>query len=280
MTEAPTAELLAHLEAYYDLVPRATADPEQIGPFTLFVARSGWPCYARPTLGGTGVFTADDVAAVRTRQHQLGVPESFEWVAETSPGVADAVRAGGLVVHEHPLLVLVRPPLLVPPPPRTHVRFLGADDPMVPVAQSVAGLGFAASGTQVGPAGPAERDAAPATRAREQVEHLRAQLRTGTTVMAVVEDDVLGAVAVGSHNPRGDVSEVVGVATLPAARRRGLATALTSALVEHALGHGVQTVFLSAGGVAVARVYERVGFRQVGTACIAEPDQPSQPDQL
>jgi len=35
----------------------------------------------------------------------------------------------------------------------------------------------------------------------------------------------------------------------------------------------VQTVFLSAGGLEVARVYERVGFRQVGTACIAEPEQ-------
>ncbi len=276
MTEAPTAELLARLEAYYDLVPRATADPEQIGPFTLFVARSGWPFYARPTLGGTGVFTVGDVVAVRARQHQLGVPESFEWVAETSPGVADTVRAGGLVVHEHPLLVLVRPPLLVPPPPRTHVRFVGADDPLVPVAQSVAGLGFAASGTQVGPTGPAERDAALAAQPPEQAEHLRAQLRAGTTVLAVVEDDVQGVVAVGSHNPRGDVSEVVGVATLPAARRRGLATALTSALVEHALGHGVRTVFLSAGGVEVARVYERVGFRQVGTACIAEPDRPDQ----
>lgn len=271
MTEAPTAELLARLEAYYDLVPRATAYPEQIGPFTLFVARAGWPYYARPTPGGNGVFTAGDVVAVRARQHQLGVPESFEWVAETSPGVADAVRAASLVVHEHPLLVLERPPLLVPPPPRTHVRFVGADDPLVPVTRVVAHLGFAASGTGVGRDGPAERDAALAAQPPEQTDHLRAQLRAGTTVLAVVEDDVQGVVAVGHHNPRGDVSEVVGVATLPSARRRGLATALTSALVEHALGHGVQTVFLSAGGDAVARVYERVGFRRVGTACTAEP---------
>jgi GNAT superfamily N-acetyltransferase len=274
VTEAATTELLARLEAYYDLVPRASADPEQIGPFTLFVARGGWPYYARPTLGGPDVFTAGDVVAVRARQRQLGVPESLEWVAETSPGVADAVRAAGLVVHEHPLLVLERPPLLIPPPPRTHVRFVGPDDPLVPVSRVVAHLGFAASGTEVGPDGPAERDAALAAQPPEEADHVRAELRAGTTVLAVVEDDVQGVVAVGHHNPRGDVSEVVGVATLPAARRRGLATAVTSALVEHALGHGVQTVFLSAGGVEVARVYERVGFRRVGTACIAEPEQP------
>jgi hypothetical protein len=155
VTEVPAAALLTHLEAYYDLVPRASADPEQIGPFTLFVARAGWPYYARPTLGGPDGVTAGDVIAVRARQQQLGVPESFEWVAETSPGVMAAVRAAGLAVHEHPLLVLVRPPVLVPPPPRTHVRFLSADDPLVPVARAVADLGFADPGTQVGPAGPA-----------------------------------------------------------------------------------------------------------------------------
>ena len=34
---------------------------------------------------------------------------------------------------------------------------------------------------------------------------------------------------------------------------------------------GVSTVSLSAADDAVARVYERVGFRDVGVACAAEP---------
>jgi hypothetical protein len=33
---------------------------------------------------------------------------------------------------------------------------------------------------------------------------------------------------------------------------------------------GATTIFLSAGSDAVARVYERVGFVRVGTACVAE----------
>jgi RimJ/RimL family protein N-acetyltransferase len=33
----------------------------------------------------------------------------------------------------------------------------------------------------------------------------------------------------------------------------------------------MRTVFLSAQDDAVARVYERVGFVRVGTACMAEP---------
>jgi predicted GNAT family acetyltransferase len=69
----------------------------------------------------------------------------------------------------------------------------------------------------------------------------------------------------------GGVSEIVGVATLPAFRRRGLAAVVVDCLIDHALAHGVTTVFLSAGSDDVARVYARLGFRRVGTACTAEP---------
>jgi predicted GNAT family acetyltransferase len=41
--------------------------------------------------------------------------------------------------------------------------------------------------------------------------------------------------------------------------------------VDDARERGVRTIFLSAQDDAVARVYERVGFVRVGTACIAEP---------
>jgi predicted GNAT family acetyltransferase len=58
------------------------------------------------------------------------------------------------------------------------------------------------------------------------------------------------------------------VATLPAVRRQGLGGAVTAALVEDALARGAETVFISAGSEAIARVYARLGFKRVGTACI------------
>jgi predicted GNAT family acetyltransferase len=64
------------------------------------------------------------------------------------------------------------------------------------------------------------------------------------------------------------VTEVVGVATLPAARRQGLGQAVTGALVADALEHGAEIVFLSAGSDDIARLYARVGFRRVATACV------------
>jgi predicted GNAT family acetyltransferase len=68
-----------------------------------------------------------------------------------------------------------------------------------------------------------------------------------------------------------EVTEVVGVATLPSARRRGIGAAVTGALVAHALASGLGLVFLSAASDDVARIYERLGFRRVARAGIAEP---------
>ncbi|MFY9915867.1 MAG: hypothetical protein WAK18_14450, partial [Nocardioidaceae bacterium] len=81
------ADLLARLERYYDGVPRGRASAEELGPFTLFVATSGWPYYARPRLGVSGPFSADDVRVVLARQRELGVPQAIEWVDDTTTGL-------------------------------------------------------------------------------------------------------------------------------------------------------------------------------------------------
>ncbi|MDG4765395.1 GNAT family N-acetyltransferase [Solwaraspora sp. WMMD406] len=83
--------------------------------------------------------------------------------------------------------------------------------------------------------------------------------------------DLAAPVATGAANRVDDVAEIVGVGTLPAARRRGLGAAVTTALARHALDHGVALVFLAAGDDNAAVIYHRLGFRRVGTACVAEP---------
>ena len=92
-------------------------------------------------------------------------------------------------------------------------------------------------------------------------------LAAGRCVTFGAFDAELGAVG-GTHNPRGDVTEIAGVAVLPAHRRRGIAGHLTWALAADAADAGVRTVFMSAGSDDVARVYEGVGFQRVATACI------------
>ncbi|MFE2050980.1 GNAT family N-acetyltransferase [Streptomyces sp. NPDC059459] len=273
----PERALLDRLEEYYDAVPRHSARAEGHGPLTLFVREGqGWPFYARPARGWSGTLNASDVQKVRVRQRELGIPESFEWVAETTPKLRAAVEESGLVVHEHPLMVL-DPGTTVASPEglsdSVEVRIVGADDPVLPGALAVPHLAFAEPGTCVGLAGtPQLAQAIDALVADGSVDHAIVRIRAGLTVVAAAVEHGL-ALSAGQHQPLAGVSEIVGVGTLPAVRRRGLALAVTAALVADARSQGAATVFLSAGDDDVARVYARLGFRKIGTALIAEPSE-------
>ncbi|MEP6650769.1 MAG: GNAT family N-acetyltransferase [Lapillicoccus sp.] len=263
---APPA-ILADLERYYDTAPRATCDTEELGSLTLFVARSGFPYYARPRLGVANEITADDVTAVLERQRELDVPQAVEWVHDTTPSLLPAARSAGMTVEECPLLVLAQDPF--EPDPAAGVRVVAADDPQLGLVRAAINVGFGNAGTSVGEASVAERDAEAAARP-ESAERIAELITAGLSVLAGAFHPQAGPVGGGNHNPRGDVTELVGVGVLPAYRRRGLAAAITARLARHAMDHGVETVFCSAHDDAVARVYESVGFRRVGTACIAE----------
>jgi GNAT superfamily N-acetyltransferase len=261
------SDLLQEIEDYYDAVPRAGSDTEDLGPFTLFVSRGGWPYYARPRRGWAGSPpTVDDVLQVLDRQRERGLPECFEWVDELAPGLVEVVERAGLVVERLPLLGLTGAARAAAVP-GAQVRIVAADDPELARITAMVSLGFASPGTEIGPVGP--DDLADAWPADDRVAHVRARMRAGRTVLAVATD-ANGPVAAGSHHPVAAVTEIVGVATLPSARRRGLGALVTAALVDHAHAGGVRLVFLSAGSDAVARVYERVGFVRVATACVAE----------
>lgn len=275
LRDRPEQILLDRLERYYDAVPRPGARAEDFGTLTLFVREGqGWPYYARPARGRSGAVDASDVARVRARQRELGVPESFEWVAEVTPALRAVAEASGLVVHEHPLLVLGPDAPALPadePDGGPRVRTVAPDDPVLASALAVPHLAFAEPGTGIGTAGVAElAEAVRAGAGDGSLEHVVARIEAGlTSVAAAVDGEV--ALCAGQHQPVGTVSEIVGVGTLPTARRRGLGRAVTAALVADARSRGVETVFLSADGDDVARIYARVGFRRVATALVAEP---------
>jgi ribosomal protein S18 acetylase RimI-like enzyme len=291
-------DVFDRLERFYDAVPRDGAVAEDIGSLVLFVRKgAGWPYYARPRLAADRAPSAADITAVRNRQRELGVPEAFEWVHEHDPDLLAVARSAGLQVLLAPLLVL-EPAALLPdlPLPGAAVRIVDPASPSfgadVAARQAVGRLGFsapqnaatgvagdapvllddlAADGTlAAGPAGPAERDAVEPPGV-EEVAGERRRAAAGLVVSALVESPTEGVLAGGVLQRVGRVAEIAGVATLPSARRRGFASQLTAALARHAVADGVDLVFLSAGDDDVARLYTRVGFRRIGTACIAEP---------
>jgi len=265
VTPPPESSVLRVLERYYDTAPRSACDVEDHGALTLFVRREGWPYYARPTLGRTADIGPDELTAVLARQRKLDLPRALEWVHETTPSLLATARAVGMTVEECPLLVLQGDPMS---PPDSRVRLVSADDPDLALVRAAVDVGFGTAGTAVGEASTAERDV---SAARPQTgPRIAALIEAGLMVFAGAFDPAAGPVGGGSHNPRGDATEIVGVAVLPAFRRQGLATALTALLARDAREHGVGLVFCSAQDDDVARVYESVGFRRVGTACVAE----------
>lgn len=271
------ADLLGRLERFYDAVPRDDARVEEFGGLVLFVSEGGgWSYYARPRPGATAPLSAADIEAVRARQRELGLPETFEWVHQNTPELLDLARAAGLSVLEAPLMVL--DPAALPAPESLSdvpVRLVDPTDPRfaadLAVRRAIAAVAFAAEGTAVGDAGPADRDARLLPLPPAELEEERLRARSGRRLSALAESPEEGALASGTAMRVGDVAEIVGIGTLPAARKRGLAAAVTAALARGLLDSGCDLVFLSAGSEEIARVYHRVGFRRVGTACIAEP---------
>ncbi len=257
MTSTSAPALLGTLETYYDTVPRAGATAEEVGPFTLFVKtdRDGFDYYARPRLGLDREPTADDVRRARKVLHARGVPEAFEWVHETTPSLTAAAREAGLAVHECPLLVLGAGALPAQPPTDARVVVLAPEAPEVEEVLGAVHAGF--GGTDAATPRPGAR--------------ARRLMAAGLMAHVGAFDAEGRAVGGGSHAPRDGTSELAGIAVLPRARRRGVGAAVTAALTADAVGRGVSTVFLSAQDDTVARVYERIGFRRVGTACVAEP---------
>lgn len=269
MRAVTDTELVDRLDRYLDAVPRSAAGVESMGALTLFTKRgAGFPYYARPTRGWAGPVTGSDIEAVRRRQRELAVPEAFEWLADVAPSMRAAGEEAGLRVEALPLMVLTRP-LSAAAPAGVRVRMLDPDDQALHTATAVADVAFSEPALSAG--GAADRDAVAAAMSAERVAAARARMRAGLMFSAVAEEPGAGPLCVGSHQPVGPVTEIVGVGTLPSARRRGLAAAVTALLVADAVERGVTTVFLSAGSDDVARMYGRVGFVQVGTSCIAEP---------
>jgi predicted N-acetyltransferase YhbS len=259
--------LLDCIEGYFAAAPLPDARIETRGALGVPIGDPAWPYPARPR-PGVGRVTADDVRAAMAVQREAGLPAALEWIWERSSETAAAARAAGLVVEDMPLLVVDTPVDLVLPG-EVHLYLVGADDPNLARYQQVAETAFAHPG---GPADVGEPPADPSPGKAARVAALRERIAAGRTVMMVaLEGDA--PVAVGSHQPVDvdgtEVSEVVGVATLPRLRARGLGAGLASALVEHAR-ETADLVFLTAGDDDVARVYERVGFARIATTGVAD----------
>jgi ribosomal protein S18 acetylase RimI-like enzyme len=261
-----TRALLLEADRYLDAAPRSDSVDEQVGVFTVFHGTSVWSYYARPRRGLERPIAADDLARLDARYVELDRPLAIEWIDELTPSLEPVARAAGLVIERHALLELdpagFEP---APPPPGWNFELLGSADARLVSARAVCDVAFGVGGVERGPAGGPERDARAALIGEAMRNQLRRRAANGLTLTVAASSLADGVVAAGALQPSDRAAEIVAVATLPGYRRRGLAAAITGALVVEAAVLGLDRVFLQAQSEDVARIYERVGFRRIGT---------------
>ncbi len=239
--------LLAQIDDYLNAAPAEACDVERVGPFRLFFRRdSDMPeiSYARP-VRGEREGTLEEIAAMRAAFVARGRRPRWEYLEELNPELAEKLVNAGFPVPTPRPLQVVTPESFHP-----ECSSIAEVRPITLVeAQPVDAVLAAAYGGN-----PAEATGA----------MLRGMLERGACVIAAFVDGK--PVASGGHSPVGQTTEVAGIGTAPEWRRKGLAGAITTALVADAFARGCTCVFLSAADESVARVYGRLGFERVGTA--------------
>ena len=177
----------------------------------------------------------------------------FEFLHEYTPGLRHLLDAFGVPLESEDPLLVCRPDMwtALAHPRGFEIRRLTSESPDEDIAANitVGSRGF----------GDVGRDATP-----ERVADLRRRLGAGNEYfLALIDGEPAG---VGAYMiPLDGITEVVGIATLPEYRRRGIAAAVTAEITRHAFDNGVTLAFLTAADDDASRVYQRSGYRRIGT---------------
>jgi ribosomal protein S18 acetylase RimI-like enzyme len=215
------------------------------GPFTLYRSRASDHPYLNYAVPIAGAAEWDRIDALREAFASHGLQPRLEFVAESAPGLEEALAAQGFTLQARiPVMTCPVEDLREVPTPDGVViaRVFGGPDvrPLMEVQSAAFGEG-------------PPSDAA-------------VSAYGGRGLLARV-DGVPAGVASRSAIAEG-VSEIGGVGVLERFRRRGIAAALTAAAAAEAFAEGAQLCFLTPGDDGAERVYARAGFARAGTTMV------------
>jgi ribosomal protein S18 acetylase RimI-like enzyme len=198
---------------------------------------------------GTREETLEQLKQLQAFFHQQSRRLRFEFVDGVWPDLRESLEEFGLE-QQHVLPLMACTPETFQPfqTPAVQSRIIGStDSESHRLFYTIQRRGFSMKG-EVG---------------AEELVQLRSQIENGFWICALAELDG-EPVAIGSLIPWGGVCELAGVATLPEARRRGVAAALSASLVEQHFANGGDLVWLSAATEDARAVYRKIGFDDVG----------------
>lgn len=256
MPPPPDLALLARIQAQMRAVARRQYETVAVPPFTLFFHdRDPLPYFNYAIPDGPGASSCNLAgpldrleAEFRSRDR---VPR-FEFVEACAPRLAEALEAHGFALENRAQLMVC---------PRGEER----------AAPAVSGLDLATleAATALGEFTAfldVQRRAfglpAPRMPSDEEAQSLRETLGRGLAFLGRIEGEPVATAMIQS--PHDGLTELVGVATLEAFRRRGIAGFLSFVAVRAAFDRGSSLAFLSAADARAGRVYEAAGFSPAG----------------
>jgi ribosomal protein S18 acetylase RimI-like enzyme len=221
-----------------------------VGPFVI-----GWNpysdgkylSYATPRPGRE--ITGQDVAALIDAFRSLRRTPRLEYVVSAAPGLEDLLIAGGFQIEARHDYLVCTPTTFRPAPVPPGFT--------VSVANTLHDLRDMAAAQNEAFEGTFEAHDEAVERAR------RTQERGGIQVIA---RDAGGEVAGAGQGgvPSLGLTEVAGIATREAFRKRGVAAAVVSEITAQAFAAGLDAAWLEAESDQSWRVYERVGYLPSG----------------
>jgi predicted GNAT family acetyltransferase len=234
------------VQASIRAVNAAERDSIAAGPFILYRSRASDHPYLNYAVPQADVASWEGIEDLRAAFAGEGLQPRLEFVAESAPGLEEALAAEGFELQgRYPVMTLSAEALREVPAPDGVViaRVLeGAVD--VRVLLRTAAEAF-------GDDGPTD----------EQVAGYR-----GRGHLARAHGEPAGA-AFHSAIAEG-VSELGGIGVREPFRRRGIAAALTGASAAAAVAAGARLCFLTPGDDGAERVYARAGFAREGTTVV------------
>jgi ribosomal protein S18 acetylase RimI-like enzyme len=255
--------LIRRIQSFLRENVRKNHDVVEVPLFTLFFHpndRNKYFNYAIPNRPTGGDLSAV-LDGVRAEFHQRGRVARFEFFEAFAPDLPRSLRTAGFIEEGRQWSMVCTPETFRPAPPVAGVTVVEVtpESPDKDVADFIVAQrqGFDPQDTSL---------PTPDAINQARVDFL---LGGWHALLARVEQEPAAAPAAASavpaaaavfSDPTDAISEVAGIATRVAYRRRGIASLLTSYAVQGAFARGAEIATLTAEDEAAGRVYERVGF--------------------
>lgn len=240
----------SRIQSYLRVAASHQRDTERIGSFlATFTPDNNNPFLNYAIPDDYAIPSAADLRALVTAYEKRSLKPRLEYVAQLAPAVEGVLLDAGFRVEGYlPLMMCV----------------LGAEQslPIPPGVELVLPVSDAELLSTVTVQHEAYGDSTPDPKA---VARLRNSLTAGgiavlARIAATGEPVGAGVCSV----PSNQTTEIAGIGVRAAFRRRGVAGAITTRLVQEAFAAGISVPFLMAAHEAEARIYARAGFSVIG----------------